>query len=146
MSDEKPRPRGKPFQKGRSGNPSGRKPGTKNHSTRAAEALLDGDAERLTRRAIDLALRGDTTALRLCLERIVPPRRDRTISFDLPPIATAADASKASAALLRAVSEGSVTPSEALDASRLVEGFAKVHEITDLERRLAALEAERKAQ
>jgi hypothetical protein len=46
----------------------------------AAEALLEGEAEALTRKAVDMALAGDAAALRLCLEGIVPinARVDRT--------------------------------------------------------------------
>jgi hypothetical protein len=74
------------FPKGRSGNPSGRPPGARNRATIAAEALLEGEDEVLTRKAIELALEGDTTALKLCLERIVPQRRSRAVASDLPPI------------------------------------------------------------
>ena len=65
--------RGRPFKPGQSGNPLGRPKGARNRATIAAEALLDGEAEALTRKAIELALDGDTTALRLCLERLMPP-------------------------------------------------------------------------
>jgi hypothetical protein len=63
------------FRKGRSGNPKGRPAGARNKATQTAELLLDGEAEALTRRAVELALAGDGMALRLCLERIIPPRR-----------------------------------------------------------------------
>ena len=46
--------------------------GARNRATLAAETLLDGEAEALTRKAVELALAGDTTALRLCLERVLP--------------------------------------------------------------------------
>jgi hypothetical protein len=59
--------------------------------TRAAELLLDGEAEALTRKAVALALDGYPTAMRLCLERIVAPRRARTLQLDLPSIADPAD-------------------------------------------------------
>ena len=72
------------FKPGQSGNPSGRPKGARNKSTVAAEALLDGESEALTRRCIDLAMEGDPTALRLCLSRILPVRRERTIELDLP--------------------------------------------------------------
>ena len=72
------------FEKGRSGNPSGRPVGSRNAATLAAEALLAGESEALTRKAIELALDGDATALRLCIERIVPKRNDRPIQFALP--------------------------------------------------------------
>src|SRR5438128_12363380 len=85
------RVRGRPFEKGRSGNPLGRRVGCRNKTTIAAAALLAGEAEALTRMAVELALIGDPTALRLCLERILPPCRDRMVNFALPPIDRPAD-------------------------------------------------------
>jgi hypothetical protein len=65
------------FVKGQSGNPRGRPKGARNTTTVALETLLDGQAQALTQKAIDLALAGDITALRLCLDRILPVRKDR---------------------------------------------------------------------
>src|SRR6202022_2791341 len=87
-----PRPvRGRPFAKGRSGHPAGRPAGSPNKKTLAAAVLLEGEAEALTRRAVELALAGDPTAMRLCIERILPPCRERTVKFALPTIESAAD-------------------------------------------------------
>ena len=55
--------------------------GARHKATVAAEALLDGEAEALTRKAVEMALAGDGTALRLCLDRIIPPRRERPVRF-----------------------------------------------------------------
>jgi hypothetical protein len=101
------------FQKGRSGNPAGRQPGSRNRSTLAAEVLLDGEAEALTRRAIELALEGDTTALKLCLERIVPQRKSRAVNLDLPPVERVADLGGAIGAVLREASCGRLRLDEA---------------------------------
>src|SRR5262249_59590562 len=76
--------RGRPFQKGESGNPAGRPFGSRNKTTLAMEALLDGEAETIVRKAIEKAKDGDTVALRLCLERLVPVRKDRPLSFKMP--------------------------------------------------------------
>jgi hypothetical protein len=107
----------------------------------ALETLLEGEGEALTRKAVQLALGGDVTALRLCLDRILPPRKDRHVPFALPPLESAADAVKATAALVAAVAAGDLTPSEAAELSKLVEGYTRAVELRELEARLAALEA-----
>jgi hypothetical protein len=98
------------FVKGQSGNPAGKPQGCRNHATRTAETLLDGEAEALTRKAVTLALGGDALALRLCLDRVIAPRRDRPVQFALPPITDVADVAKAMAAITAAVADGAITP------------------------------------
>src|SRR6516164_11739327 len=78
--------RGRPFEKGRSGNLAGRPRGSMNRATKSAASMLHAEAEALTRKAVELALAGDASALRLCLERLMPPRKDRPISLPLPEI------------------------------------------------------------
>jgi hypothetical protein len=68
--------RGRPFPKGKSGNPRGRPHGSRNKATIAALNLLDGEAVALTRKAVELALDGEIAALRLCIERLIPIRRE----------------------------------------------------------------------
>src|SRR5262245_61104396 len=82
--------RGRPFKPGKSGNPLGRPKGARNKTTLAVEALLDEEGAALTRKAVEKALEGDITALRFCLDRVLPPRRDRPVAFDLPKIETPA--------------------------------------------------------
>ena len=94
------------FVKGQSGNPAGKPPGCRNHASRTAEALLDGEAEALTRKVMTLAFDGDPTAMRLCFDRIIAPRRARPVHLDLPPIAEPADIAAAMAAITVAVAEG----------------------------------------
>ena len=133
--------RGRPFEPGRSGNPAGRPSGSRNRTTIAAEELLEGEAEAIMRKAIEMAKAGDMVALRLCLERIVPSRKERAVKVDLPPIETAADAVKASAALVAAVAAGELTTGQAAELGKLVEAAVRAIEATDLARRLAELEA-----
>jgi hypothetical protein len=106
----------------------------------AAEALLDGEAEALTRKAIDKALEGDSVALRLCLERIIPPCKDRPITFDLGALDGPADALRAVVVVLRAMAQADVTPTEATAVATILEGYRKAFEMTEIEARLAALE------
>jgi Family of unknown function (DUF5681) len=134
--------RGRPFPKGTTGNPRGRPKGTRHKATLAAEVLLDGEAEALTRRCVELALGGDMTAMRLCMDRLLPPRRERPVSFRLPPIQTADDAVTAAAALVNAVASGMLTPGEAADLAKLVQAYTDALEASEVERRLAELEAQ----
>ena len=124
------------------GNP-GRPCGARHRATLAAEALLDGEAEALTRKAIDQALAGDTVALRLCLERILPARKESPIRLALPALTNAGDAASAMAAITAAVADGGVTAGEAASLSALVSAFAKALETSELEARIAALESRR---
>ncbi|SUZ32864.1 hypothetical protein ROE7235_02627 [Roseibaca ekhonensis] len=119
---------------------SGKPKGTRHKATQAALALLDGEAEALTRQAVTMALGGDATALRLCLERIAPPRKDVAVTFDLPPMETARDAAKAAGAVLGAVADGDLTPTEGAHIMALVETYRRTLETSDLEARLRYME------
>ena len=132
---------GVPFKSGQSGNPAGRPKGTRNKTTLAVEALLDGEAEAITRKAIEKAKDGDMTAIRLCLDRMVPPVKDKPVSFDLPVIDSAQDAAVAAGAVLRAVADGDLTPIEAAEVSKIVSTYVAALETSDLEQRIAKLEA-----
>jgi hypothetical protein len=124
------RVRGRPFEKGRSGNPAGRRAGSRNKATLAAAALLAGESEALTRTAIELALAGDPTALRLCIERLLPPCRERAVKFRLPPIESVSDISAAMRAVTSALAKGDITPGEAATIAGVVETFAGAIETT----------------
>lgn len=134
--------RGRPFERGRSGNPSGRPKGHRNKATMAMEELLDGEAEALTRKLVEKALEGDIAALRLCLDRLLPPRRDRPVVFELPKIECAKDALAASSSILAASAAGKLSPSEAAELMGLVATHARMFEVTETEAGLAALEEE----
>src|SRR3954471_5391928 len=96
--------------KGTSGNQSCRPAGSRNKGTQALQEMLEGEAERITRKAIDLAVEGDLTAIRLCLERLGPVRKDRPVTIDLPPIQTVQQVSIAMETVSKAISEGQITP------------------------------------
>lgn len=123
-----------------SANP-GKPKGSRHKVTQAIEVLLEGQSEALTQAAIDKALEGDVTALRLCLDRIAPPRKDAPVSFALPEIETPADAADAARAVLKAVSDGDVTPQEAVSVMAVIDQFRRTMEATEIEARIAALEA-----
>lgn len=124
----------------KAGNP-GKPKGARSRATMAAEALLDGEAEKLTRVVIDKALDGDAVALRLCLERLVPPRKDRLLTFDLPPITGAKDHPAVLASVLEAVAGGDLTPTEGQAFAALMEQHRRAIETAEIVERLEALEA-----
>lgn len=128
------------FKTGQSGNPKGKPKGALNKATRAAQELLDGEAQTITRKAVDLAIEGNPVALRLCLERILPPRKDRPVTLNLPKMEKVGDITKALSTILAAVVQGEITPTEARDLGGLVEGVRKAIETAELESRLRALE------
>ena len=139
------RVRGRPFEKGRSGNPAGRRAGSLHKTTEAAAALLAGESEALTRRAVELALEGDPTAMRLCLERILPACRERSVKFALPPIESASDIAAAMKAVTSALADGEITPGEAGRIAAVVDTFVRAIDASDFDRRLQELEDASKA-
>jgi len=143
MADKEPKKQrgpGRPWPKGVSGNPAGCKTGSRHKATIAAQALLDGESEALTRKCVELALDGDMAALRLCLERIVPPRKDSPIRVELPPMESPADLPAAMSSILDAVAAGELTPSEAAALAGLVETHRRALETSELEQRITELE------
>ena len=128
------------FRKGRSGNPAGRPRGSRNSATRACETLLEGQAEALTQKAVEMALSGDTVALKLCLERIYPARKDRAVRFALPPITSARDAADIAAAVAQAVAAGQLTPSEAAELGKVIEIYIKAYQTAELNDRIVRVD------
>jgi len=114
------KPKGR-WPRGASGNPAGRPVGSRNKSTVILEALLHGQGEALINKAIDLALKGDSLALRLCLDRILPAPKERRIDLPLPQITDARQASRALADVVVAIGEGRITPGEGAVVADVIE-------------------------
>ena len=128
------------FSKGQSGNPSGKPKGCRNATTILFDELLKDNAKELIEKAIEMAKDGDGPALRLCIDRLAPARKDRPVWFDLPVMNEAKDAVKASAAIVAAVAGGDLTPSEASELSKVVDSYARSLQAVEFEERLSKLE------
>jgi hypothetical protein len=89
--------------------------------------LLNGEAEALTRKAIEIAKAGDTVAL----------RPDRPMTFSMPPITSARDAADISAAVIDAVSNGDITLGEAAEIAKLIDAYVKAYKTAELDDRAA---------
>jgi hypothetical protein len=125
------------FLPGCSGNPAGKKLGTRNRATVLREALADGEDKKLARLVIDKALAGDAVTARFLLERLEPKPRGRPIELELPEGESAAgDVVAAFNSTLRAMAAGQITPAEAVDVSRFLEGRFRVLRAWQLEEKL----------
>ena len=129
------------FKRGHSGNVKGKAPGTRHKATQAALSLLDGEAEALSRKAVELALEGDTAALRLCLERIAPPMKEHALAgVELPEINGPSDVLAAIAEVSQKLAEGSILPSQATALCGVFEQHRRCFQTTELEERIVKLE------
>ena len=124
---------------------AGKPLGARHRATVAAEALLDGEAENVTRRCIEAALDGDATAMRLVMERIIPARKGRPVEFKLPQMTNTGDLRAAALAIIGAVASGDLTPEEGAVISSLIKAARDAVETDELARRLDALEQARRS-
>ncbi len=127
-------PRGRPFV---NGNP-GRRPGSQNRTTVLAAALLEGEAEELVRKGVELAKAGDPVMLKFLLGRLLP--KERLVPIDLPPADGDFDAVDAMGAILVAAVSGQIPPSEASALANIVTGYARTTDVTELRLRLESIE------
>lgn len=127
---------------GTSGNPAGRPLGSRNSASRLCDDLLEQSAEGLTAVAIQLAMQGDSAALRLCLERVVPKRRHRPLQLNWPAIRTLEDVSCAVSATLAALAAGELEIDQGTALIGILDGKRRAIEAVELEQRIAMLEAQ----
>src|SRR5438270_12453761 len=125
------------FVPGQSGNPSGKRPGTRNRATVLREALDEGEDIAAARIVIDKALAGDAVAARFVVGRLMPRPRGREIALDLPAGASAGDIVAAYDATVRAMASGEITPDEALTVTRVLDGRLRALKMAGRERKLA---------
>lgn len=139
--NSEPKQGGGRFEPGQSGNPAGKPRGTRHKALIALDAIGAAGAEDVLRKVVEDAKAGDIRAAEILLRRVWPERKGRLVEFDLPPIAGAADAVKAVAAIVDAVATGELTPDEAQAVASVVEIQRRAIETAELAERIAALEA-----
>jgi hypothetical protein len=125
------------FQKGQSGNPAGRPRGSRNRAAELGYSLLEKELTMVMDKVIELITAGNTAALKMYLDRIVPVQHG---SCELPPLAKPADSIGAMTAIAEAVADGELAPSEAASVTRVVEAFAQAIELHDFDARITELE------
>jgi hypothetical protein len=124
------------FKKGVSGNPAGRKPGT----SKAAplRAAIAAAVPAIVDTLIAAARGGDVGASRLLLERAIPALRpvEQPVPVQIQGDTLAAQGQ----AVLAAVAEGQIAPSQAAQLLVGLGSVAKLVEVDELEKRITALE------
>ena len=128
------------FQKGKSGNPFGRPKGIRNKATLLAEALLQTEVEAICRKAIEEAKNGNIQAIKIILDRILPPKKESPIHIALPLVQNPTDILKATQHIVASVGRGEITPGEGEALSRIIDVHAKAIEMNEFEKRLKNLE------
>jgi hypothetical protein len=132
-------PRGRPFAPGNKLG-RGRPRGSRNKATLAWQEMLGQHGEALLKKCVVMALHGDTTALRLCIERLVAPPKQSPVRFKLPRVTTISELAQAQTAILEALSRGQLTPGEAETIGNLLENRRRAMETEEFAARLQALE------
>jgi hypothetical protein len=130
------------FQKGQSGNPSGRPRGALNRATVLAQELLAARVESIAGKLIELAERGDMRAIRVCMDRLAPVIRHQPIAVELPPIERPADSVEAAASIAAAVAAGELTATEAAELAKVVDVYVGALATRGFDERLTKLEKE----
>lgn len=143
MPDKTDEKQGK-FRKGRSGNPLGRPKGTRNKATLLAKALFEDEIEGICRKAIEEAKQGNMQAIKLVLDRILPPKKETPIFIDLPVMKAGSDILEAVHRVAAAVCQGKITPSEGEVLTRIIDTQARAIEANEFEQRLKYLEERQK--
>ena len=129
------------FREGQSGNPAGRRPGSRNRATLVLDALAEGEAEAVLEAMVERAKQGDLKAAEIVLARAWPVRKGRPIALALPAVSTASGAAAAFREVLAALAEGRLTPEEAAAVTALLEAHVRALEAAGRQRKHEEMEA-----
>ena len=131
--------RGRPFQPGNECG-RGRPRGSRNKRTIELQEMLNEHGTAVVKKCVFMALQGDVAAMRLCMERLLPPCKQSPAQFPLPLIATIAEIMQAQAAVLDGFSRGELTGAHAVTMSELLDKYRHSLETEQLDARLRVLE------
>jgi hypothetical protein len=129
------------FAPGISGNPAGRRPGTKSRKQLVVEGLFEGEVDEIARKAIELARGGNTEMIRMIVDRVAPLRRGRPVHFKIPQVNDTGDVLEAFNGILRSCANGILTIEEAQALASVVEAGSRAVFVKELEERVERLEA-----
>ncbi len=124
------------FKSGQSGNPAGRPKGA--GKIAKLRTLLEPHAGALVKKAVEMAKAGDTTALRICLERLIPALKPTESHVILPGLK--GTLTEQGERIIQEMGRGILAPSEASTLLQALSAQARITELDELERRISALE------
>jgi hypothetical protein len=134
------------FKPGVSGNPKGRKKGSRHKAGILLEQMLTGQAKALMEQALEIALAGDGQMLKTLIGKLLPDAKDHPIDFQLPKVEAVEDLPKITSALLAAVAAGEIGATEAEKLSKIVSAHHEALKLVDINNRVATLEAQLKGE
>jgi hypothetical protein len=123
------------FQKGKSGNPSGKPKGAKDKRTEL-RSLFEPHRKALIKTVVEKALAGDTTALRICIDRLVAPVRGNPVNIGN----FSGTLSERGERVMEAIAQGSISAEDAVSLMSVIQMQTRIVESDELEKRLSALE------
>lgn len=129
------------FKPGKSGNPAGRPKGIKDRRVALREKLLP-HADQLIEMVTTFAKSGDMAAMKIIMDRLIPPLKEEPIHVEISKIENAVDCTQAQAAVVNAVAAGDMLPSEGQAISNLIEAQRRAFETTELAQQMRDLHEE----
>ncbi|MEJ1367982.1 MAG: DUF5681 domain-containing protein [Candidatus Sedimenticola sp. (ex Thyasira tokunagai)] len=126
------------FKPGQSGNPGGRPKGKS--KVAQLRSLLEPSVPDLVAKAIEMAMAGDVAALRLCLERVLPPLKAMDSPVQIEGLSGSLGLSEQGGTVINAMANGSISPTEAATLLKALADQAKIVEVEELDKRITALE------
>jgi hypothetical protein len=130
--------RGRPFEAGNKMG-RGRRPGSRNKRSVFAE-MMEGHGEALIKQCQVLAMQGDPTALKLCIDRLVAPCKSSSSRFRLPPLRTVNDLVQALPRIMQEVARGRLSAQEGEAIASMLDSQRRALETEEFEARLKAME------
>jgi len=119
------------FIAGQSGNTKGRTPGVPDKRTRFRR-LLEPHAEELIQVLVEQAKKGDSTALRLCIERLIPRAKSEPIDISLPSELTTDAVIKLGDQILKRMAAQEIAVEEGKDLFQIIEAHMNIVGMSDL--------------
>lgn len=131
--------RGRPFEKGNKFG-KGRPRGSRNKKTLVLQAILEEYMPALLKKAVAMALQGDSAVIRLLLDHKLPRASGSPVKIGRLPAGNIQEVGRSHQKIIDKVASGDITPAEALQVDSLLETSRKVIETDDIAKRLDAFE------